>query len=249
MKYVRNLSKKDDHVLSVSPQSGKEDRPLLGIIVPVEGKKYCIPLTSIGNKEKFKSKKTTIDCICVRDLSEKNENGAFATIGILNLNNMIPVDESVLTPIDIKIHSNDTQNTRRRKILRTKELDWCQKNSDMIKSHAKRLYELVVNYPEKNVRLVNRCCKFDVLEGVLNKWLKNEQQNNDQDKTHSQIENKEPQAPTKKYNKHDSSRERLSLNDRINNLHKSSKSAQSPQKHTSQKQFRTSKPNHNNNDR
>lgn len=170
MKYVRDLSKKDDHVLSVAPQSGKEDRPFLGIVVPVEGKKYCIPLTSVKGKEKFKNKKTTIDCICVRDLSNKDENGAFPIIGILNLNNMIPVDEMVLTAIDIKIYKNDNNKIKERKILRTKELDWCQKNSDMIKSHAKRLYEIAVKYPKKNIRLVKRCCKFDVLEAVLEKW-------------------------------------------------------------------------------
>ena len=214
MKYVRNLSKKDNHVLSVAPQSGKEDRPLLGIILPVEGKKYCIPLTSVKDKEKFKNKKTTIDCICVRDLSSKNENGAFPTIGILNLNNMIPVDESVLTPIDIKIHGNDTPKTRKRKILLTKELDWCQKNSDMIKSHAKRLYEIVVNYPESNIGLVKRCCKFNDLEGVLEKWIQNEQQKNQ-----SQIKNIQ-----------NTSTKRKSLDSRLNSLHKNDKSTQNQAK-------------------
>ncbi len=46
MKYVRNLEKVDDNVMSVSPQSGKAIRPFVGIIVLVNEKKYCIPLSS-----------------------------------------------------------------------------------------------------------------------------------------------------------------------------------------------------------
>ena len=43
MKYIRNLAKADDHVMSVSPQVGKETRPFVGIVVVCESLKYCIP--------------------------------------------------------------------------------------------------------------------------------------------------------------------------------------------------------------
>lgn len=33
IKYVRDLAKKDDNVLSVSPQSEKDRRPFVGIII------------------------------------------------------------------------------------------------------------------------------------------------------------------------------------------------------------------------
>lgn len=39
MKYVRNLSKVDDNVVSVSPQLNKENRPFIGIIILVNKKK------------------------------------------------------------------------------------------------------------------------------------------------------------------------------------------------------------------
>lgn len=42
IKYVRNLSKADDRVLSVSPQEGKGNRPLVGIVVICNKKSYCI---------------------------------------------------------------------------------------------------------------------------------------------------------------------------------------------------------------
>ena len=59
MKYVRNLAKTDDNVMSVSPQSGKAIRPFVGIIVLVNGRKYCIPLSS--PKKKFENKKNGVD--------------------------------------------------------------------------------------------------------------------------------------------------------------------------------------------
>ena len=36
MKYIQNLAKADDHVMSVSPQTGKEIRPFVGIMVVCE---------------------------------------------------------------------------------------------------------------------------------------------------------------------------------------------------------------------
>ena len=51
LKYVRSLSKADDKVMSISPQIGKEIRPFVGVVVLMNGKKYCIPLTS--PKDKF----------------------------------------------------------------------------------------------------------------------------------------------------------------------------------------------------
>ena len=42
MKYVRNLARADGHVMSVSPQIGKETRPFVGIIIICGTKKYCI---------------------------------------------------------------------------------------------------------------------------------------------------------------------------------------------------------------
>ena len=46
MKYIRDLSKIDDNVMSVAPQSGKANRPFVGIVVVCESKRYCIPLSS-----------------------------------------------------------------------------------------------------------------------------------------------------------------------------------------------------------
>jgi protein AbiQ len=50
MKYIRNLHKIDDKVLSVSPQTGKENRVFIGIVTLCGDHKYCIPLSSPKSK-------------------------------------------------------------------------------------------------------------------------------------------------------------------------------------------------------
>ena len=59
MKYIRNLHKIDDKVLSVSPQTGKDNRVFVGIIIICDVQKYCIPLSS--PKEKHRKMKNSMD--------------------------------------------------------------------------------------------------------------------------------------------------------------------------------------------
>lgn len=53
-KYIRNLHKIDDNVPSVSPQIGKLERPFLGIVVIINGSKFCIPLSSNSENKNMK---------------------------------------------------------------------------------------------------------------------------------------------------------------------------------------------------
>lgn len=39
MKYIRDIAKVDDNVMSVSPQIGKERRPFVGVVAICDGKK------------------------------------------------------------------------------------------------------------------------------------------------------------------------------------------------------------------
>ena len=103
LKYIRNLSRADDNVMSVSPQVGKENRPFLGIIILIGGQKYCIPLTSPKNK--FENMKSQIDFIKIFDHNSRHPEYSSKIIGILNLNNMIPVNNSVISKVNLKVHS------------------------------------------------------------------------------------------------------------------------------------------------
>ncbi|MBQ0041739.1 MAG: type III toxin-antitoxin system ToxN/AbiQ family toxin [Lachnospiraceae bacterium] len=169
LKYIRNLSNADDNVMSISPQRGKEKRPFVGVIVLVNGTKYCIPLTS--PKDKFKAKKSQIDFVKIFDIGRRDENNQYKLIGVLNINNMIPVEDGVIKKVVLTIHKEDSPEIRRSKILMQKQLDWCRSHADVIANRAQKVYDLVVNTPNKNVNLTKRSSKFKVLELELYKYL------------------------------------------------------------------------------
>ncbi len=97
MKYIRNLHNKDDKVLSVSPQTGKDTRVFVGIIIVCDDHKYCIPFSS--PKKKYKKMRNSMD------FSKIEVDGEL--LGVLNFNLMIPVDESLLQEIDVVIRKKD----------------------------------------------------------------------------------------------------------------------------------------------
>lgn len=64
-------------------------------------------------------------------------------IGVLNFNNMIPVDESCITLLNLRVGRNDDISTKNYKKMATKQLDWCQQNRDMIVKKANKLYTML----------------------------------------------------------------------------------------------------------
>ena len=164
LKYIRDLSNVDDNVMSISPQRGKQNRPFVGVIVLLNGRKYCIPLTS--PKDKFKNMKSQVDFLKIFDDSKKGDN---KLIGVLNINNMIPVDESVIRKVDMTIHDKDKGEVKAHKRLMQKQLKWCREHVDTIENRANKVYDKVVNNPEKNINLVRRSSKFSKLELVADK--------------------------------------------------------------------------------
>ena len=90
MKYVRNLMNIDhQNIMSISSQHKKNKRAYVGIIVMVNNHKYCIPLSSVEEKPKYREMS---DNITFRKIT----NAAGKVIGVLNINNMIPVREECL---------------------------------------------------------------------------------------------------------------------------------------------------------
>ncbi len=163
MKYIRDIAKVDDNVMSVSPQIGKERRPFVGVVAICDGKKYCIPLTS--PKPKHQTMKNDKDFTRMFDKNNK-------LIGCLNFNNMIPVDDEVLLAVDMKISNEDSEKTKFYKALLNDQLDWCNDHYMDITNKAEKLYKIVTETPDKMKRLTRRCCNFKKLELVLNKWIK-----------------------------------------------------------------------------
>lgn len=165
MKYVRDLAKVDDKVMSVSPQENKENRPFVGIVVILDDKNYCIPLTS--PKLKHEKMKNDVDFSKMFDKHNK-------LIGALNFNNMIPVSERFIKPININPSKYDSPKEKAHKELLNNQLDWCNDNIENITKKANKLYKFVTQTPEKSRNLVRRCCNFKKLEEVLAKRLEKE---------------------------------------------------------------------------
>lgn len=158
MKYIRNLAKADDRVMSVSPQVGKGTRPFVGIVIVCGKQKYCIPLSS--PKSKHKTMKNDVDFMKILD-GER-------LIGVLNFNNMIPVDESCILPLNLRVNGRDDAATRNYKKMAAKQLDWCQRNQEAIVKKANKLY-IMVQSGKANGFLKRRCCDFKKLEMVQQK--------------------------------------------------------------------------------
>ena len=89
MKYIRNLHHIDDRVLSVSPQTGKDTRVFVGIVIVCGTHKYCIPLSS--PKDKHKRMRNSMD------FSKIEVDGKL--LGVLNFNLMIPIEEAQLSEV------------------------------------------------------------------------------------------------------------------------------------------------------
>ncbi len=162
IKHIRNLHNVDDNVPSISPQIGKHTRPFLGIIVLINGSKFCIPLTSNSSKKnkKYESMRENITFRKICDREGK-------MLAALNLNNMIPVREEYITEIDLKVYPDDTPELRRWKKLCVKELDWCQAHQDEIERLANELYRI---YTSKETFCKRKIClNFPALEKECNK--------------------------------------------------------------------------------
>lgn len=170
LKYIRDLHNSDSNVMSQSPQVNKDTRRYLGIIIMLNGQQYCIPFSS-GTKEKFQRKNSNVDLLKIPDFEHKDNNGAYKTLAVLNINNMIPVSDSVISKVDLRILKSDNTSQRQRKGLLQKELKWCRDNCDLIERRAQKVYSLVVDTPNKNKNLTRRCCDFKKLEAVLQKYM------------------------------------------------------------------------------
>lgn len=158
MKYIRNLHNIDDKVLSVSPQTGKDNRVFIGIVILCGNHKYCIPLSS--PKEKHKNMKNAMD------FSRIEVNGKL--LGVLNFNLMIPIEEEQLQYVDTTIFKRDRKNIRYYKKLCAQELEWCQANSEVICNKANILYKKYISNEPFSCR--NRCLNFPILELVCKKY-------------------------------------------------------------------------------
>lgn len=104
----------------------KESRPYVGIILKIDDYTYFAPLGS--PKPKHLKMKESLDFI-------KIDNGK---IGVINLNNMIPVSEDKVTNIIFNTLSDKKYAT-----LLESQLRWIERNTELISSKSFKLYKLI----------------------------------------------------------------------------------------------------------
>ena len=167
MKYIRNLHNIDDRIFSVSPQIGKNERPFLGIIIVCNKHQYCVPLSRPKKKhEKMRDK---------IDFKKIVHNGVL--IGVLNFNLMIPVEAAQIQRIDTKIRKHDNMDTRKKKELLNKELEWCNRHVSDLANTANVLYQKYNS--DENFTARKQCLDFKRMEQECEKYnsrIKKDQQ-------------------------------------------------------------------------
>ena len=161
MKLIRNMHNMgDDRVFSVSPQVGKDSRPFVGIIVLVNNRQYCVPLSS--PKKKHQSMKNGVDFQRILDTKGK-------LIGVLDFNDMIPVRKDTVRKIEVRIDSNDSSAVKHYKELMSDQLTYCRQHQELIIHKAQKLYYLV---DKENIsgQMKRRCLNWKKLEAILDRF-------------------------------------------------------------------------------
>ena len=161
MKLIRNMHNQgDDRVFSISPQVSKDDRPFVGLIVMLNERQYCVPMSS--PKLKHESMKNGLDFHRILDSDGK-------LIGVLDFNNMIPVRPDVVRKIQARINKSDNTATRHYKELMSDQLTFCRQNHEVIVNKANKLYSMV---HQKNTSgfVKSRCLNWKKLEEILDRY-------------------------------------------------------------------------------
>ncbi len=139
-KYIEYLYNFDKRV----PFNKNGKRPYIGIILEINGITYFAPMFS--PKKQHSTYKANVTHIKV--------NG---NLGMIKLNNMIPVNKENLKYIDF----NNIKDKKYKNLL-IQQNNFIQINTNKIREKAEKLYKFVTI--DKKEFFVNLCCDFKMLE-------------------------------------------------------------------------------------
>lgn len=163
-KYIDYLRTIDTRV----PDQHKKfvNRPYVGIIVTENKKKYFIPLSS--PKPKHQTMKNQLDFL-------KIDGGK---LGVMNINNMIPVPDDAYTEIDIvNLMKNQSIATVKYGNLLDQQQKWIDGNENIILAKVHTLYEKYQSCRLPN-KIKSRCLPYSKLESGLEKYNTQKKENN-----------------------------------------------------------------------
>lgn len=128
----------------------KELRPFIGILFKIDTCEYFAPLSS--PKPKHKTMKNTVDFFKIKG----------GELGAVNFNNMIPVNDSNYSLVDLNKETLTVAELKYQKLLR-EQLDWLNANYYQVKNKSFKLYKLYITGKlSENIKV--RCCNFKLLE-------------------------------------------------------------------------------------
>lgn len=161
--YVNYLRKFDEKVENIDYNF--KLKPYIGTLININDINFYVPISS--PKKKHESMKDGIDFIKIKQKDK--------TIGVLNLNNMIPIlDKNVekLRYSEIEQYRNFNSDKEKKLYiaLLNFELTLINNKREKIKRNAMKIYnEKIVN---PNSEIAKRCCNFKLLEDKCKEYNK-----------------------------------------------------------------------------
>ncbi len=146
--YCNYLRKIDNKV--TYNEGKKELRPFVGVLLKIKGLEYFAPLSS--PKAKHLKMKNTLDFMKINH----------GTLGVINFNNMIPVNKNNYVLLDLNKIPQDSQEQIYYYLLLA-QLSWLNANKIQVVAKAQKLYNLYIN-GKLFVKIKDRCCNFPLLE-------------------------------------------------------------------------------------
>lgn len=165
IKYIRELHKICDHVPSVSPQLGKDNRHFIGIVVMINNRMYAIPITRHDGKPKKRKTLQNNDGYT----KVVTDTGRF--VSGINFIDMIPITPKQLLPMDdysIKNSDSRLEKARKRDLKYISDYVSNNEHSREISDKAIALYNRYINNEQFKTR--KYCLPFDELEVVCDKY-------------------------------------------------------------------------------
>ncbi len=161
--YITYLKKFDSRVENIDYGENRV-KPYIGIVFSFNNRNYYVPISS--SKPKHNSMSEKVDFI-------KLKNSRDRLIGVINLNNMIPVSNNDVTKLnynEISKYKNFQSLEEEKKYVSLLRMQLSVINSriETICSSAKRLYEIKQKMPTSKV--AQRCCDFKLLEKKCATW-------------------------------------------------------------------------------
>lgn len=153
--YINYLKKFDNKVENIDYNT--KLKPYIGILIFINDSNYYVPISSA--KAKHYKMKEGIDFIKIMKEDK--------IIGILNLNNMVPIEKNNIIELkykEIEKHRNFTNDIERKQYIAflNFELKLINDKMSKIKNNAMKLYNEKIIHPKSKIS--QRCCNFKLLE-------------------------------------------------------------------------------------